>query len=119
MEHHTADLGGLRLHYVEAGVGEPVLLWHGFLGSWYSWRRLIPLLVERGYRVIAPDMRGYGDSDKPPTGYDALTLARDFRSLAEHLGLERHHVVSHNMGAPPALVYAAEWPDAVGGTLAW
>lgn len=118
MEHHTTDLGGLRLHHVEAGSGEPVLLWHGFLGSWYSWRRLIPPLAQRGYRVVAPDMRGYGDSDKPATGYDALTLARGFRRLAEHLGLGPHHVVAHDMGAPPALVYAAEYPEAV-RSLVW
>ena len=118
IEHHTVEVEGLRLHYVEAGEGEPVLLWHGFLGSWYSWRKLIPLLTARGYRIIAPDMRGYGDSDRPSTVYDALTLARDFRSLTEHLGLERHHVVAHDMGAPPALMYASEYPDAV-RDLAW
>ena len=74
----------------------------------------MPALAEC-YTVIAPDMRGYGDSAKPATGYDARTLAEDFRALVQQLDLagEPITLVAHDMGAPPALVYAAEYPDEV------
>lgn len=110
--HHTARVNGVNLHYVIGGQGDPLLLWHGFLGTWFSWRKLMPLLAER-YTVIAPDMRGYGDSDKPEKGYDARTLAEDFRALVQHLGYRDIAIVAHDMGAPPALVYAGEYPDEV------
>jgi pimeloyl-ACP methyl ester carboxylesterase len=62
--HHEADRDGVALHYVTAGHGPPLVLLHGFLGTWWAWRRVIPWLAQ-DYRVIAVDMRGYGDSDKP------------------------------------------------------
>lgn len=78
-KHAMAKVNGVNLHYVAGGAGEPVLLWHGFLGTWYAWRKVMPALAAK-YTVIAPDMRGYGDSDKPASGYDALNLATDFRA---------------------------------------
>ncbi len=115
--HHTDDANGVPLHYVRGGPagGEPVLLWHGFLGTWYVWRKVMPTLAEAGYAVLAPDMRGYGDSAKPPAavGYDARTLVEDFRALIGQLGLGPVHLVAHDMGAPPALVWAGEHPDEV------
>src|SRR5918995_454375 len=66
LTHRYADLGDVRLHYVEAGEGPPVVLLHGFPQFWYEWRHQIPALVEAGFRVVAPDMRGYNLSDKPP-----------------------------------------------------
>lgn len=107
--HQTAIANGVKLHYVIGGEGKPILLWHGFLETWYCWRKIMPALAER-YTVIAPDMRGYGDSDKPDHGYDALTLAEDFHQLIQQLGFEQVHLVAHDMGAPPALLYAATYP---------
>ncbi len=110
--HHTAIANGVNLHYVIGGSGAPILLWHGFLETWYCWRKVMPTLAQK-YTVIAPDMRGYGDSDKPQSGYDARTLAEDFHELTEHLGLRQIHLVAHDMGAPPALLYAGTYPDEV------
>ncbi|MGL5807337.1 MAG: alpha/beta fold hydrolase [Xenococcaceae cyanobacterium] len=110
--HRTTQANGVQLHYVIGGLGEPVLLWHGFLGTWYCWREIMPALAER-YTVIAPDMRGYGDSDKPDRGYDARNLAEDFHQLVAQLEFKKIHLVAHDMGAPPALIYAATYPDEV------
>ncbi|WP_052732742.1 alpha/beta fold hydrolase [Hymenobacter terrenus] len=71
----------MKLHYRAAGIGKIVLLIHGWLGTSHTWRHVAPRLVDAGFRVIAPDMRGYGDSDKPATGYDGLTLVEDLRQL--------------------------------------
>lgn len=105
--HYTADVNGVRLHYVRGGEGEPVLLLHGWLQTWYEWRHVMPTLAQH-YTVIAPDMRGFGDSAKPLTGYDSRTLAEDIYGLVRHLGFQRIFLVAHDMGAAPAYAYAAE-----------
>ncbi len=64
-QHWYVDLDGLRMHYVEQGDGYPVILCHGWPEIWYSWHRQIPVLANAGFRIIAPDMRGYGETDKP------------------------------------------------------
>lgn len=110
--HRTAQVNNVKLHYVVGGLGTPILLWHGFLETWYCWRNIMPTLAQR-YTVIAPDMRGYGDSDKPRQGYDAQTLAEDFRQLIDQLNFEQIHIVAHDMGAPPALLYAGQYPEQV------
>jgi pimeloyl-ACP methyl ester carboxylesterase len=112
--HRKAFVNGVQLHYVIGGSGPPMLLLHGWMGSWYSWRKLMPLLAQR-FTVIAPDARGYGDSAKPYAGYDGLTLVEDFRQLLEQLGLGPAFVMGHDMGAPVALLYAAHHPDKVKG----
>jgi len=89
--HYTLEANGVNLHYVMGGQGEPVLLWHGFLGTWYCWRKVMSALAER-YTVVAPDMRGYGDSDKPEQRSDARTLAEDFRQLIQQLGFSQVHL---------------------------
>lgn len=104
--HHTALVNGVRLHYVIAGKGDPVVLLHGWPQTWYAWRRVIPTLAER-YTVIAPDMRGLGDSSKPTTGYEKRTLAEDIYQLVRGLGFERIFLVSHDLGAMVAHAYAA------------
>src|SRR5207244_9383252 len=78
IHHRHADLGDVRLHYVEAGSGPLVVLLHGFPGYWYTWRHQIPALAEAGFRVVAPDMRGYNDSDQPKgvAAYATDLLAR-------------------------------------------
>ncbi|MBC7800779.1 MAG: alpha/beta fold hydrolase, partial [Gemmatimonadaceae bacterium] len=86
----TASVGGLRLHYWVGGDpgGQPVLLWHGFLSTGYAWRAVAPALAEAGLAVLVPDMRGFGDSDKPggTEGYDARALAEEFRALVRKTG---------------------------------
>jgi pimeloyl-ACP methyl ester carboxylesterase len=101
--------GGVRLHYVRGGSGEPLVLVHGFPQSWYSWRHLLPLLA-RHFTVIAPDLRGAGDSDAPTGGYDKETLAGDLRGLVKQLNLGRIHLAGHDIGLMVAYAYAARYP---------
>jgi pimeloyl-ACP methyl ester carboxylesterase len=111
-EHHTAPIGDVRLHYVRAGAGDPVVLLHGWPETWYQWRHVIPTLAER-YTVIAPDLRGLGDSSRPATGYDKRTIAADIRALVRELGFERIFLVGHDWGGPVAYAYAAAHPAEV------
>lgn len=116
----TAGVNGVNIHYWIGGDpdGQPVLLWHGFLGTGYAWHKVMPLLAEAGYAVLVPDMRGYGDSDKPDgtEGYDARSLAEEFRALVRQIdfGGEKPLIVAaHDMGAPPALIWAADHPEEI------
>lgn len=105
---------GVKLHYKVAGEGVPVLLMHGWLGTHYTWRKLAPMLVNEGYKVIVPDMKGYGDSDKPEDGYDGLTLVEEMRELLKQVGIaQKIHVVGWDMGALPAYLFAATYPNEV------
>jgi pimeloyl-ACP methyl ester carboxylesterase len=97
-EHREVSAGGARFHVVEAGTGPLVLLLHGFPEFWWAWRHQIPALAAAGYRVVAPDLRGYGASDKPPRGYDAYTLAADAAGLVRALGERDAYVVGHGFG---------------------
>ena len=72
LEHHTARVNDVMLHYVVAGKGEPVVLLHGWPQTWYEWRHLMPLLADK-FSLVAPDMRGLGDSSRPTSGYDKKT----------------------------------------------
>jgi pimeloyl-ACP methyl ester carboxylesterase len=113
--HRYADLGGVRLHYVEAGEGPLVVLLHGFPEFWFSWRFQIPALAEAGFRVVAPDMRGYNLSDKP-TGVESYALdrlARDVERLIGALGEERAVVVGHDWGGIVAWAAAMLHPERV------
>lgn len=112
-EHHHAEIGDVMMHYVTAGEGPPVVLLHGWPQTWYEWRHVIPRLWDR-YTVIAPDMRGLGDSSRPLDGYDKRTIANDIWQLVvEHLGYKRFHLVGHDWGGPVAYALAAECPDIV------
>lgn len=120
----TADVNGTRLHYRLGGdpAGPPVLLWHGFLSTSQEWRKVMPLLAEAGYAVLIPDMRGYGDSDKPAgtDGYDARALAEEFRALVGQIEFGNGKpllLAAHDMGAPPALLWAADHPEEIAGLL--
>lgn len=110
--HHTASVNGINLHYVMGGEGDPVVLLHGWPLTWRSWRKIMPALAEH-YTVIAPDLRGMGDSEKPPTGYDKRTVAQDIYELVHSLGYKSIFLVGHDMGAPVAYTYAAEHPEDV------
>ncbi|HEX2095298.1 MAG TPA: alpha/beta hydrolase [Longimicrobiaceae bacterium] len=98
--HHEATVGGVRLHYVEAGTGPLVVLLHGFPEFWYEWRHQIPALAAAGFRVIAPDLRGYNTSDKPRGvgSYRVEALVEDVAGLVRHAGEERAHVAGHDWG---------------------
>jgi len=113
--HHDAVLNGVRLHYVEAGSGPLVVLLHGFPEFWYTWRRQIPVLAAAGYRVIAPDMRGYNASEKPRGvgSYRVDVLARDVAALIRHAGVASALVVGHDWGASVAWQVAMQYPALV------
>ena len=115
-----ADVNGVRLHYWIGGDpdGQAVLPWHGFLSTGYAWRHVAPALVEAGLCVLVPDMRGYGDSDKPGgvEGYDARALAEETRALVARIGFGRGQALvhaAHDMGALPALLWTADHPEEV------
>jgi pimeloyl-ACP methyl ester carboxylesterase len=111
-QHHHADLGDVRIHYVTAGAGDAIVLLHGWPQTWYCWRNVIRLLADR-YRVVAPDLRGLGDS-VGPARYDKRTLAGDVLNLMrDELGIGRFHVVGHDWGGVTAYSLAAHHPDAV------
>jgi pimeloyl-ACP methyl ester carboxylesterase len=96
--HRDVSANGIRLHVAEIGAGPLVVLLHGFPEFWWSWRHQLTGLAEAGFRVVAADLRGYGDSDKPPRGYDLWTLAGDAAGLIRTLGERRAHVVGHDWG---------------------
>lgn len=120
----TAVIKGTRLHYWIGGnpSGTPVLLWHGFLGTAHIWYKVKPLIVELGYSVLVPDMRGFGDSDKPAGthGYDGLAIAEEIRGLVQHLGFghgKKLILAALDMGAPPAMLWAGHHPNEIAGVV--
>jgi haloacetate dehalogenase len=112
LAHHTVTANGIKMHYVELGQGPPVFLLHGFPETWYCWRHQFPALAQK-YRVIAPDLRGYGGTDKPATGYDKRTMSRDIRSLMEYLEVQKIALIGHDRGARVATRFAKDYPDAL------
>jgi pimeloyl-ACP methyl ester carboxylesterase len=110
-----ADLSEVRLHYVEAGEGPLVVLLHGFPEFWYGWRFQIPALAAAGFRVVAPDMRGYNTSSKPPgvAAYDVDRLAVDLRDLIQERGAQAASVAGHDWGAAVAWITAMNHPEVV------
>ncbi len=107
-----AIVNGVRIHYKIAGGGAALLLLHGSPQTSYAWRKIIPKLAEI-YTVIAPDLRGYGQSDKPEAGYEIHTMAEDIRQLLLQLGLKSVNLVGHDLGGIVAYVYAAQYMDEV------
>ena len=111
--HRDVSANGIRLHVVEAGSGPLVLLLHGFPEFWWSWRHQLTGLAEAGFRAAAVDLRGYGDSDKPPRGYDGWTLAGDIAGLVRALGERSAAIVGHDWGGLLAWTVAALHPRLV------
>ncbi len=97
-QHRQVAANGARFHVVEMGAGPLVLLLHGFPEFWWAWRSQLPCLAAAGYRAVAMDLRGYGDSDKTPRGYDAWTLAGDVAGVIRTLGSREAVVVGHGWG---------------------
>jgi pimeloyl-ACP methyl ester carboxylesterase len=111
--HRYADLGDVLIHYVVAGNGPTLVLLHGWPQTWWEWRHVIPSLAQH-YTVIAPDLRGLGDSSRPIHGYDKKTVADDiWRLVAERLGHRSFFLVGHDWGGPTAYALAAAHPEAV------
>ena len=108
-------MNGTTYAVVDEGQGAPVLLLHGFPDSSALWRHQIPALLGAGFRVVAPDLRGYGDSDKPQEveGYRLPLVAGEIVALLDTLGIERAHVVGHDWGAGLAWIIAALFPNRV------
>ena len=111
--HRDVYANGIRLHVAETGEGPLVLMLHGFGEFWWSWRHQLTAVADAGFRAVAVDLRGYGDSDKPPRGYDAWTLSGDVAGLIKALGERKAHLVGHGWGGLLAWSVAALHPRLV------
>jgi pimeloyl-ACP methyl ester carboxylesterase len=112
IEGRFADVNDIRLHYLAAGKGDPVILLHGYAETSHMWRPLIAQLAKT-HAVIAPDLRGFGQSSAPDSGYDKKMMAQDIHALAAALGYRRADVVGHDIGLMVAYAYAAQYPAEV------
>jgi pimeloyl-ACP methyl ester carboxylesterase len=116
LEHAYAEVEpGVRLHYVTLGTGPLVVLLHGFPEFWYAWRRQIKALADAGFRVVAPDQRGYNLSDKPTkvSDYGVKRLVDDVAALIEACGAKKAFIVGHDWGAGVAWSFAMSRPEMV------
>lgn len=113
IHHRFISTNGIRMHLAEQGQGPLVVLCHGWPESWYSWRHQLSALAEAGYHVVAPDQRGYGQTDKPEAieAYHILNLTADIVGLIHALGEEQAVIVGHDWGAPVAWHCALLRPD--------
>src|SRR5215510_1794007 len=113
VRHRVVETNGIRMHIAEQGVGPLVVLCHGFPESWYSWRHQLPALAEAGFRAVAPDMRGYGQTDAPAEidRYTLFHLVGDMVGLLDALGAESAVIAGHDWGAPVAWHSALLRPD--------
>jgi pimeloyl-ACP methyl ester carboxylesterase len=111
--HRDVSANGTRFHVAEAGSGQLVLLLHGWPQHWWAWRHQLVALADAGFRAVAPDLRGFGASDKPPRGYDAYTLTADIAGLVRALGERDAVVVGHDWGGTLAWCAAALHPEVV------
>jgi pimeloyl-ACP methyl ester carboxylesterase len=107
--HRDIITNGIRMHYVIDGEGPLIVLLHGFPEFWYSWRYQIPLLAGLGYTVVAPDLRGYNDSDKPRKGYRVSMLLRDIEGLISGLGRDKAIIIGHDWGGALAWAFASRY----------
>jgi pimeloyl-ACP methyl ester carboxylesterase len=111
-KHQTATVGGVKIHYVIGGKGEPLVLLHGFGQNWYMWNRLLPQLSKH-FTVIAPDLPGLGESGRKTSGYDKKSLAKDIHALVQHLGYKQINLAGHDIGLMVAYAYAAQFGSEV------
>jgi soluble epoxide hydrolase / lipid-phosphate phosphatase len=113
IRHTFLDSNGIRMHVTDAGRGYPILLLHGFPELWYSWRRQISPLAEAGFRVLAPDLRGYGGTDAPEEveSYVMRELVEDVHGLLDGLGIDKCAVVGHDWGGALAWQFALRHPE--------
>lgn len=111
--HRYAEVNGTRLHYVVGGEGPAVVLVHGWPYTWAEWRKLMPRLAAAGFTVIAPDLRGLGDSAKVETGYSKTNVAEDIRQVVHQLGFGEINLVGTDIGTMVAYAYASRHPEEV------
>ena len=107
-----ADVNGVRLHYLISGKGDPVVLLHGYAETGHMWLPLIAKLADK-HTVIAPDLRGFGQSSAPPDGYAKAAMAQDIHALVRKLGYDHIRLVGHDIGLMVAYAYAAQYPGEV------
>lgn len=112
IESRFAEVNGIRMHYLESGQGAPVILIHGYAQNSHMWRPLMRELAKT-HRVVAPDLRGFGDTTKAESGYDKKSMAQDVHALAQSLGIKKTGVVGHDIGLMVAYAYAAQYPEEV------
>lgn len=112
-DHRFAQVNGIRMHFAEQGRGPLVVLVHGFPETWYSWRHQIPALAAAGYHVVAPDLRGFGQTELPPeiSSYTIMHLVGDIVGLVETSGGKQAIIVGHDWGATVAWNAALLRPD--------
>jgi pimeloyl-ACP methyl ester carboxylesterase len=113
-----AEVNGTRLHYVAGGQGDPLVLLPGWPRTWWQFHKIMPELSER-YRVIAVDLRGMGGSEKPATGYDKKTMARDLYELVRSLGYDEANIAGEDVGSMVAYSFAANHPEATRKVALW
>ena len=120
ISHRFVETNGIRMHIAEQGTGPLVLLLHGFPESWYSWEKQLSALAEAGYHAVAPDMRGYGQTDRPAKveQYTQLHLVGDVIGLLDTLGEQEAFIVGHDWGASVTWNVALMRPDRVRGIVA-
>ena len=113
LNHRSIETNGINMHFVEQGEGPLVIMCHGWPESWYSWRHQLSALAEAGFHAVAPDQRGYGQTDKPEAieAYNILQLTGDIVGLVRALGEEKAIIVGHDWGAPVAWHCALLRPD--------
>ena len=119
LNHRTIETNGIRMHVAEEGAGPLIVLCHGFPESWYSWRHQLRALAEAGFHVVAPDMRGYGQTDRPEEieRYTLLNLVGDMVGLLDAFGAESAVIAGHDWGAPVAWHSALLRPDRFRGVI--
>ncbi|KAG0597673.1 hypothetical protein M758_12G012900 [Ceratodon purpureus] len=122
VEHHTVEVNGIRMHYAEQGTGPTVVMLHGFPECWYSWRYQMPALADAGFRVVAPDLRGCGQTDAPEgsENYTSMHIVGDIVGLLDALGEQQQRVlvVAHDWGAAAAWDLCLFRPDRVAALVA-
>jgi pimeloyl-ACP methyl ester carboxylesterase len=123
--HRRVQTNGITMHIAEAGNGHVVVLLHGFPELWYAWRHQLPALARAGYYAVAPDLRGYGETDVPNAieSYSTITMAEDIRGLLDALNAEKAVIIGHDIGAHVAWLLAELYPErvsaVVGLSVAW
>jgi pimeloyl-ACP methyl ester carboxylesterase len=119
LRHRFVEANGIRIHIAEQGEGPVIVLCHGFPETWYSWRRQLPALAAAGFRAVAPDMRGYAETESPIAidQYTLLHLVGDMVGLLDALNIEKAVIAGHDWGAPVAWHAALLRPDRFRGVV--
>ncbi|MBI2767103.1 MAG: alpha/beta hydrolase [Chloroflexi bacterium] len=113
IRHHFIQTNGIRMHVAEAGGGFPIVMCHGFPELWYSWRHQLAALSDAGFRAIAPDMRGYGETDAPadPEAYRTSMICADIAGLLDALDIEKAAIVGHDWGGWHIWQFGLRYPE--------